>query len=1324
MNLTISEKPSTNKFPTICLNMIVKNESNVIVNTLNNLFKYINFDYWVISDTGSTDGTQQIINDYFLKKGIPGELVSHEWRDFGYNRSKALESAYDKTDYLLIFDADDKINGDLILPFNTIPKNKWVDRYMLKFGKGFEYVRPLLINNHKKWEFKGVLHEFLSNKEPINEENGVVEGDYFIDSGRTGNRSQNPTKYYDDAMILEKAYQSELSLPDKGLSGRYAFYCARSYKDAGNKYHNKAIEWYKKVLDINNHWNQEKYYSAQEIGMIYREKNDMENSLKYLLKTLEYDNERIEGLIMAIEYLYNSNQYVLINALYHRYKNYNKNPNEKLFINKHFYQDKLEFYNGITAYNVHDKETGYNCCKQVLINQIVGKSELGVTINNLFCCYKDLLENDKNTLSLFKALDTLLCNDNDIVNNKIAIELWNFLFEKNKSLFTNLNKNIVKQIQKALQHHKANPDKNKVLITFTTCKRLDLFKQTINSFMNHCNDIDMISHWFCVDDNSTTEDRKYMKSTYNWIEYYMKNIDEKGHRSSMNIIWNKLQTMKPKYWIHMEDDFLFYHPMNYIKESIEVLSNNNHNIKQIVFNRNYAETIEHYRVKSHLSMKTPPLYSNILLQDHRPNENITNVQNSHYWPHYSFRPSMTLVKPILSLGNYDTPNQFFERDYADKWNDANYKTAFFNRITHRHIGRLTSEMNSDKKNAYQLNNESQFFENKSQLKNNNFKVVNLTRRPDRKKAITTLFKDHNVKDYTFYKAIDGKELKSTNELKKIFDGNDFGNRTGVIGCALTHLKLWKELIEDNDNNYYLIFEDDITLTQNKFNERLNSLKPEFEKNELLFLGYHMFSNKRKEFETIYETISDETQLKIETINKELYIGGTFAYSINKIGAKILIEHIERNGIKHGIDYIMKITPNLNITELQPLIVYSEWDETGHNPVDTDIQTNSDSLDFTQTIEDQFKFVKNLDQIGNDLYFKPGTITECMLNALSDAKCIGFNTLGFFKNKIDNLTSSQYFKETDGMYIKKQKGMNHVPMRIKMLCNWCSSEQLCKEWSNMYMDMNRDGHNYKNIKMTSSNNPDEIDYYVIINSPQPTDHYVAERTIIFQMEPWVSDPQKNWGVKTWGEWATPDPSKFFKVFTHKTQLNNVQWQIDYPFYTVPIVCDDRKNKIATICSKKNFDDGHQLRNNFIKYIDSSSESSSISIDVFGRENYHQFTTSYKGPVPDDNKYNVYSRYKYCLSSENNSENNYATEKLWEAILCESLCFYWGCPNLEEYIDEKAFVRLPLEDPAAALKIIQQAMAEDWWTQRIEVIKQMKERILNKLGFFPLLESILK
>ena len=121
--------------------------------------------------------------------------------------------------------------------------------------------------------------------------------------------------------------------------------------------------------------------------------------------------------------------------------------------------------------------------------------------------------------------------------------------------------------------------------------------------------------------------------------------------------------------------------------------------------------------------------------------------------------------------------------------------------------------------------------------------------------------------------------------------------------------------------------------------------------------------------------------------------------------------------------------------------------------------------------------------------------------------------------------------------------------------------------------------------------------------------------------------------------------------------------------------------------------------------------------------------YNGPVPcdenkdDENKYNVYAKYKYCLTAENNWEHNYATEKIWEAILCETLCFYWGCPNLEEYIDPRAFVRLPLDKPAEALKIIRQAITEDWWSQRIAVIKEMKEKILNQLGFFPLLASIL-
>jgi GR25 family glycosyltransferase involved in LPS biosynthesis len=1323
MNLVITDKTHLRK-PTVCLNMIVKNESKVIVSTLDNLCGQIDFAYWVISDTGSTDNTQQIIKDYFLEKGIPGELFSHEWKDFGSNRTKALECAYDKTDYLLIFDADDKLCGDFKLPFAEGEKN-YADRYMLKIGKGFEYVRPLLINNHKRWMFKGVLHEFLANLEPVGPD-ATVGGNYYIESGRTGNRNQNPNKYYDDAMVLQKAYESELALPDKGLSGRYAFYCARSYKDAGEKYRDQAIEWYKKVLDIPHHWAQEKYYAALEVGILYKEKNQIDLAVPYLLKTLEYDSERIEGLILAIEHFYKSGQYILVNALYHKFKNYSRQLQHKLFITTHFYQDRLEYFNGLSAHFINDKIAGYLCCKQVLINRLMNIPELTMVLNNLLC-YREIIEKEKDTLFLFRAVDDLFYKENKLAKNKNALAVWSLLFKQNRSLLTALNKSTIKNIQNALIR-KSNTPAERILITFTTCKRFDLFKEMMNSILNHWTDITLITDWFCVDDNSSKEDREMMKATYHWLEYYMKTPEEKGHRVSMNIIWNKLNTLKPTYWIHMEDDFLFYHSMDYVKQAMEMLTNNKENVHQVIFNRNYAETIEHYNSQGHLPTDRPT----IVLHQHLPHESAKPYMNSHYWPHYSFRPAMTLTKTILTLGNFDSANQFFERDYANKWHEAGYKTAFFNRITHRHIGRLTSEINTGQvKNAYELNAESQF-----QAPPSNIKVINLERRTDRKLNIINLFKEVKINDFIFYKAVDGKTLESTNELKKIFQGNDFGSRKGVIGCALSHYQLWKELINDKNNDYYVIFEDDITSGAGTSGAgtsgagtsgaQFDNLKPEMAKQEVLFLGYHMFSQKRQEVKDIYDTTNSE--IKVESFNKDLYIGGFFAYSINKIGAKKLLDYIASNGIKHGIDYLVKIVPELNVREIQPFLFFSQWYEKQDKPIDTDIQMNYDSLDFNNTVEDQFDFIPQLDQIDNDIYYQTGSTVECMAYALKDPNCLAFNTLGFFKNKIDTLSSSKYFREKDGLYIKKSVRVVPtaplvpaplvpaplVPKKIKMLCNWCSSEQLCQEWTNMYP--NKKG--WKNILMTSTDDPREIDYYVIINSPPAGAHYVPEKTIVFQMEPWVADPEKNWGVKTWGEWAKPDPQKFFKVFTHQTHLNNVQWQIDYPFYNQPIR-QIKQDKVATICSQKNFDKGHLLRNNFLRYLDISETK---LLKVYGRKNYHHFK-AYNGPVPADNKYNVYAFYKYVLGVENNSEHNYASEKIWEAILCECLCFYWGCPNLEEYLDPQAFVRLPIEDPIAAQAIIQQAIAEDWWAQRIDVIKQMKEKILNELGFFPLMAKII-
>lgn len=1389
---------------TICLNMIVKNEAHIISETFDNLLQYISFDYWVISDTGSTDGTQQLIKDYFHSKNIKGELHEDAWRDFGYNRTLALEYAKGKTDYLLIFDADDSINGDFKLPqLNECN----IDMYNFKFGVGVSYVRPLLINNSLDWVFNGVLHEYLSCKTK-NIEGYLLDGNYYVDSGRKGSRSSDPDKYKKDAEILKKAYYVELDKPDKGLSGRYAFYCAQSYKDCWMN--RESIEWYKIVADQLNSWNQEKCYSCLSLGELYRREKDFENSIKYYTKSIMFDHERIEGIAFACEVLQNSEQYLLCCCLGKNYLGHTKQPLNKLFLFDFCYRNHIEYSCSISAFYCGMFDFGYECCKKIITSNIAENDVKYIkTCSNLSFYKEQLIKDTTDTLTFFYLYNDVIQNimnsgdTNASVDPKIH-ECWNILFEKNRAKLTEIPQNIKNNYRSVFTNSNkklANASgvggvggtSIETIITFTTCKRFDLFKETVGSILNHWLDKEKIAYWFCVDDNSSKDDRALMRATFPWIKYHMKTESERGHRESMNIIWNKLQEIKPKYWIHMEDDFLFYTKRNYVEDSIKVLKKYAaNNIRQILFNRNYAETIEHTNTRGHIVLADDAVIPEIPVLFH--NHNTVDkfyYSNCCYWPDYSFRPSMIDVGTILSLGNYNTENQFFEMDYAKRWYNAGYRSAFYNLITCRHIGRLTSDRgDKTKPNSYELNNVSQFNTSNSSISpvspdspdarsdeeirkvysppikvstDSYIKIVNMKHRIDRKNSTIQQLAaaDFPPDEYDFIEAIYGKELKPSQELYTLFKDNDFGSRCGVMGCALSHYGLWLELLKDQKNDYYLIMEDDFTLC-GYFKHHLEKLRDgnTFIEKDVIFFGYHMYNLNKQKFSEVYinNNITDTTGVKIEKLNKDIYLGATHCYSINKTGAKKLIDYIYTNGIKHGIDYVMKIHDTLDAYETRPHLATAAWDENGET-FDTDIQHDRDSIDFnyfikinseeecTKIINQYFIFVPKLDQIGCDLYHKNTGLANMVLEAIKDKQCNAFNTLGFFKHDIKTLTSSQWFGDKDGIYIKKEyynkcinrdkrerrekcdnsdikeilngnldnrvNRVKHVK-RIKMICNWCSSYELCKEWSNMCTDA--DKFMWNNIEITWDNDDNNIDYYVIINMPRAGEYYDPKRTIVFQMEPWVYDTSKNWGVKMWGEWAEPRNADFMGVFRHKEQLNNVQWQVALPAH---IPGNDKSNRIISIISNKNIDEGHIKRIDFLKCLDKSNIDVSSKIDVYGRENYHNLKR-YVGTT--DDKLEM-GKYKYCFSCENNNEKNYATEKIWEPILFECLCFYWGCPNLEDYIDSRAFVRLPLDDIDGCISIITKAIEEDWWSQRIDIIRREKQKIINELGFFPRLDKFI-
>ena len=1246
----------------ICLNMIVKNEAPIICKTFDNILKYVPITYWVISDTGSTDNTIELIKGYWKEKNIDGELVEHAWKDFGYNRTKSLESAYNKTDYLLIFDADDSFHGDFKLP-SVLDK----DSYNLKFGEGFEYVRPLLVNNRRRWKFVGVLHEFLSCCEP-NAVSATIEGNYHVESGRTGNRSQDPKKYENDAKVLETAFHTE---KDTSLTDRYAFYCAQSWKDAGET--DNSILWYKKCLTLNN-WYQEKYYSCLMIGNLYKQKGNMMEALKYWLKTTEYDGERMEGIAEAIQILRESGMNLFVCALYKKYKGYQKRPKDKLFIDTTKYDSILEYNTSVSAYYCGKKEMGMECCRKLLMDVNASPSIIFATFGNIQ--FYDI----KPDATLFEKVDELICKlsrDGHSIPQS-SFELWNKLINKTQLTKYNPVKN-------------KKPSKSpKIILTMTACKRFDLFQQTVNSITNTWTDIDMIDYWFCVDDNSSQEDRTQMKRKYNWIDYYMKGPEEKGHRRSMNIIWDKLNELRPTYWIHMEDDFRFHCRTDYIKTGIKYLENN---IKQVLFNRNYGEQIKDYSISGHVPFGAT---KEIVLHDHKSGS--FNYPNCHYWTDYSFRPSIIKVDAIITLGNYDSANQFFEKDYADRWYSAGFRSAFFNRITCEHIGKLTSDR--DGKNAYTMNDESQFVKKiETPLSENKqfgptrfeIKVVNLERRPDRKEQTISKFKVHGISDYKFIEAVDGQKLDVGVDIIELFKENDYGSRKGFVGCALSHYNLWKKLLESTDE-YYFIMEDDVRM-ESEFSERIKSI--DFKNYDILFLGYSMFSSVREKMEA-------NNEFSIGRLSMGQYIGGTFAYSINRTGAKKMLDYIKKNGIKHGIDYLFKIIPELECYESKPQLCFSEWNENGKE-IDSDIQNVGDSFNFEKILLDKYDYYRNQDYYGSDIHFqRAGSLIDKLIIAEKLANCVCFNTYGYYKNAFD---SNNLIKIQCDLYVKKSAIRYDKPVRIRMMCDWCSSEQLCREWSNMCLD----GFRWENIEITWDT--ENIDYYIIINRTNETG-YDKSKTIIFQMEPWVCDEGKNWGVRTWGDWSIP--SGFMKVFSHRDDLNNVQWHIPkIDGITIP---EKKTDKIISILSKKNFDDGHIKRIEFIRRLE---ERGFNEVDVYGAENFHKYK-NYIGTTADKVEM---AQYKYCFSCENNWEKNYATEKIWEPILCECLCFYWGCPNLEEYIDGGAFVRLDLDDFEGAMAIIKRAIEEDWWSARVDIIRREKKKILEEIGFFPRLKKVL-
>jgi glycosyltransferase involved in cell wall biosynthesis/predicted GH43/DUF377 family glycosyl hydrolase len=366
----------------ICLTMIVKNESKIIERCLDSVKNIV--DCISICDTGSTDDTVAIIENYMQREGIPGKVHLHQWENFGHNRTLSAIAAQEtlqelafnlNNTFLLLFDADMKL--EIHSDFDK--SSLFADSYILiQKNHSYSYYNTRLIRASLPWHCVGLTHEYWACKVPCREEKLYTLN---IDDRDDGGCKSD--KFERDIRLLTKGLEEDPN------NSRYLFYLANSYKAL--KQFEEAIKWYK-VRIAKEGWYEEVWYSKYMIGECYEEMGKWDQALSYYLEAYQYNSERAEPLSHISKYYLSTAQFGLA---YLFAKEGSKIPyphNQSLFINHDVYNYLFDENISIAAFYAAKPEEGLEAINRLMIKKGVPYSAKEQAYHNILF-YVKCLEN-------------------------------------------------------------------------------------------------------------------------------------------------------------------------------------------------------------------------------------------------------------------------------------------------------------------------------------------------------------------------------------------------------------------------------------------------------------------------------------------------------------------------------------------------------------------------------------------------------------------------------------------------------------------------------------------------------------------------------------------------------------------------------------------------------------------------------------------------------------------------------------------------------------------------------------------------------------------
>lgn len=352
----------------IILILMVKNEEKNICRCLDSVKDIC--DAYCITDTGSTDNTISIVNNYLT--GYKYKIFQNKWKDFGHNRTLSYQNTKKycielgwnlESTYGLLLDADMELVNISFNKMNLIDNGY----YLIQDNGYIEYYNVRFINLSKLWKCEGVTHEYWKLSDSITHLDRTII--YINDIGDGGCKEN---KFIRDLILLKKGIINEPN------NSRYMFYLSQTYKDC-QKY-KKAIKYYKKRIKLGG-WNEEVWYSYYMIAYCWYYLNNSYKTEYWGNLAYNYYPARAEPIFLLTR-LFREKKLFYKAYEYYRIGKKIPKPKDNLFVENPVYDYLFDYEYTIIQYWVfpNERKEGLKHIKNYLSKHSFRKDEV---LNNM-----------------------------------------------------------------------------------------------------------------------------------------------------------------------------------------------------------------------------------------------------------------------------------------------------------------------------------------------------------------------------------------------------------------------------------------------------------------------------------------------------------------------------------------------------------------------------------------------------------------------------------------------------------------------------------------------------------------------------------------------------------------------------------------------------------------------------------------------------------------------------------------------------------------------------------------------------------------------------